>query len=243
MPLRQECISNKNIVSIKTLKILVIFLFPDFYYFLSKIKQFTIIILKIDLRILYINVSIMSIILLRGFSRSGKDFVGSILCEKYGYKRFSFADSLKKMIQRDFNCSWEQLHTQEGKLQICENDSKKRTYRQILIDEALRLRNIDSGIFAKHCCSEIYELEEVPKKIVITDWRYPNEIEILKQAFPNFQITPVHLIREGQITSPVNDISEYQLDDRIGDHLIINKMNNSIIDEIKILINLINSKM
>ena len=98
----------------------------------------------------------MSIILLRGFSHSGKDFIGQILCNDYGYKRFAFADSLKKMVQLEFKCSSEQLHTQEGKLQICENDLLKRAYRQILIDEALRLRNIDAGVFAKHCCTEIY---------------------------------------------------------------------------------------
>jgi hypothetical protein len=181
----------------------------------------------------------MSIILLRGFSHSGKDYIGQILCNDYGYKRFAFADSLKKMVQLDFKCSWEQLHTQEGKLQICEHDTLKRTYRQILIDEALRLRNIDAGIFAKHCCSEIYGInpEDAPDKIVITDWRYPNEITILEQAFPGYKIIPVHIIREGQNQSPVNDISEHQLDDRSSDYQLINRMNETIRDEIKILIN------
>jgi hypothetical protein len=184
----------------------------------------------------------MSIILLRGFSHSGKDYIGQILCNDYGYKRFAFADSLKKMVQLDFKCSWEQLHTQEGKLQICENDSLKRTYRQILIDEALRLRNIDAGVFAKHCCTEIYGFnpEDVPEKIVITDWRYPNEITILEQAFPGYKITPVHIIREGQTKSPVDDISEHQLDDRCCDYQLINRMNETIRDEIKILIDFIN---
>jgi hypothetical protein len=184
----------------------------------------------------------MSIILLRGFSHSGKDYIGQILCNKYGYKRFAFADSLKKIVQLDFKCSWEQLHTQEGKLQICENDSHKRTYRQILIDEALRLRNIDAGVFAKHCCNEINGMnpEEIPNRVVITDWRYPNEIEILEQAFPGYKITPVHIIREDQIKSPVDDISEYQLNDRLNDIILINKMDNSIYKEIENIITIIN---
>jgi hypothetical protein len=183
----------------------------------------------------------MSIILLRGFSHSGKDFIGQILCDKYGYKRFAFADSLKKMVQLEFKCKWEHLHTQEGKLQICENDALKRTYRQILIDEALRLRNIDSGVFAHHCCSEIYGFnpEEVPDKIVITDWRYPNELQILADAFSEYEITPVHILREGQAKSPVDDISEHQLDNRCCDYQLINRMNHTINDEIKILIDFI----
>lgn len=188
----------------------------------------------------------MSIILLRGFSHSGKDFIGEILCNNYGYKRFAFADSLKKMVQLEFKCSWEQLRTQQGKIQICENDLLKRTYRQILIDEALRLRNIDNGVFAKHCCTEIYgfnsEDEETPDKIVITDWRYPNEITIMEQSFPGYAITPVHIIRQGQNTSPVNDASEHQLDDRKTDYQLINNMDNTIYNEIMQLVEIINFK-
>ena len=180
----------------------------------------------------------MSIILLRGFSHSGKDFVGQILCNEFDYKRFAFADSLKKMVAKEFNCPLEQLHSQEGKLQICETDSLKRTYRQILIDEALRLRNLDAGVFAKHCCNEIIgpNPEATPDRIVITDWRYPNEIKILQEFFPTYTITPVHIIREGQAESPVNDISEHQLDNRTDDFKLINKMNNSIYQEVYRLI-------
>jgi hypothetical protein len=186
----------------------------------------------------------MSIILLRGFSHSGKDYIGQILCETYEYKRFAFADSLKKIVAKEFGCPCEQLHTQEGKLLVCEKDPLKRTYRQILIDEALRLRNIDTGVFAKHCCTEIYDYkpEKVPKKVVITDWRYPNEIEILKKSFPGYTITPVHIKREGQTKSPVDDISEHQLDDRCCDYQINNRLNETIFEEVKILIDFIAAK-
>ena len=180
----------------------------------------------------------MSIIILRGFSHSGKDFIGQILCNHYDYKRFAFADSLKKMVSKEFNCPLEMLHSQEGKLQVCETDLLKRTYRQILIDEALRLRNMDAGVFAKHCCNEIIgpNPEETPDKIVITDWRYPNEITILEDAFPGYKVIPVHIIRQGQLQSPVNDISEYQLDNRDNDYQIINRMDNSIYQEVEVLI-------
>lgn len=183
----------------------------------------------------------MSIILLRGFSHSGKDYIGNILCESYGYKRFAFADSLKSMVADEFKCPVELLHSQEGKLTICESDINKRTYRQILIDEAFRLRNINPGVFAKHCCNEI--IKSNYNKIVITDWRYPNEIEIVSKLFPTYEITPVHIIRKGQLKSPVNDISEYQLDDRHYDYQLINNLDSSIIDDIKILIDFIDSKI
>lgn len=180
----------------------------------------------------------MSIILLRGFSHSGKDFIGQILCNQYDYKRFAFADSLKKMVAKELNCPLEQLHSQEGKLQVCETDVLKRTYRQILIDEAFRLRNLDAGVFAKHCCDEIIgpNPEETSDRFVITDWRYPNEITILEQAFPGYKVIPVHIIREGQGESPVNDISEHQLDNRTNDYELHNRMDNTIYQEVDELI-------
>ena len=179
----------------------------------------------------------MSIILLRGFSNSGKDFIGEILCNQYNYTRYAFADSLKNMVSKKFNCPIEILHSQEGKKQICETDSLGRTYRQILIDEALRLRNVDSDIFAQYCCKEIKH-----DKVVITDWRYPNEIQILTDSFPGYIITPVHIQREGQTTSPVDDISEHQLNSRSSDYQLCNRLDSTIFDEIKILIDHITSK-
>jgi hypothetical protein len=176
----------------------------------------------------------MSIILLRGFSHSGKDFIGQILCNKYRYTRFAFADSLKKIVAKEYNCPLEQLHSQEGKIQICESDTLKRTYRQILIDEALRLRNLDIDTFVNHCCNEIASLN--PDKIVITDWRYQNEINTIENKFPSYKITPVHIQRVNQLKSPVDDISEYQLNTRQNDHIIINKMNDTIYEEIEKII-------
>lgn len=180
----------------------------------------------------------MNIILLRGFSQSGKDYVGEILCSQYGFKRFAFADSLKKIVSQEFGCPIEQLHSQSGKLQVCQSDSAARTFRQILIDEALRLRNINPGVFVEYCCNDI--IKSNSQNIVITDWRYPNEISIITKNFPNAVITPIHIIRAGQDKSPVDDISEYQLQNRCTDYQIINNMDNTIYNEIEILIGFIN---
>lgn len=176
----------------------------------------------------------MSIIMLRGFSHSGKDYIGNILCKNHNFIRFAFADSLKKMVADKFGCSLNQLHSQEGKLQKCENDSMKRTYRQILIDEALRLRNLDATVFVKHCCQEI--INSGVHNVIITDWRYPNELTIIKETFPQFKVIPVHIIRTNQENSPVDDISEYQLSNRTNDYSLQNNMDNSIYSEIDKLI-------
>ncbi len=184
----------------------------------------------------------MIIILLRGFSNSGKDFVGNIICKKYGYKQFSFADSLKKIVADKYNINLDLLYCQEGKMMICDNDS--RTHRQLLIDEALKLKEYDFDIFAKHCCNEINDYIQNNSKnnsmnnyIIITDWRFNNELEVLKENFPDANIIPVHVIRTNQDKSPIDDISEYHLMDRKDDITIINNMDDSIYININNFIN------
>ncbi len=175
----------------------------------------------------------MIIILLRGFSNSGKDYVGNIISSKYDYKQFSFADSLKEIVANKYNINLELLYSQEGKMMICNNDALKRTHRQLLIDEALILKETDPDIFAKHCCDNInndYNAKHInnSKHIIITDWRFNNELDVLKEYFPHAKIIPVHVIRTNQHKSPIDDISEYHLMDRKDDITIINNMDNSI---------------
>lgn len=176
----------------------------------------------------------MIIILLRGFSNSGKDFVGNILVSKYNYQQYSFADSLKKIVSEVYNIPLNLLYSQDGKNMICNNDIHRRTNRQLLIDEALKLKEKDYDIFAKHCSNLIFINKY--NKIVITDWRFENEFDILKQYFPNANILPVHIIRTNQYKSPIDDISEYHLMDRTNDITIINNMDDSIYDDIDNLI-------
>jgi hypothetical protein len=176
----------------------------------------------------------MIIILLRGFSNSGKDFVGDIICTQYGYKQFSFADSLKKIVSDKYNIPLTLLYSQEGKKMIY-NNNNNITYRQLLIDEALKLKETEPDIFAKHCCDMIRTINN--EKIVITDWRFNNELDVLKQNFPDAKIIPVNVIRTNQHKSPIDDISEYHLMDRKDDITIINNMDNSIYDNIYYFIN------
>jgi hypothetical protein len=176
----------------------------------------------------------MSIILIRGYSQSGKDFVGKILCKQYGYQRFAFADSLKLLVSNKYHVRMEQLHSQQGKMQICEEDEQNRTYRQLLIDEARLARNNDDNCFAKDCCKEIQKYDA--KLVVITDWRYPNELAVIKEYFPDYNITTVHLIRISHMVSPVQDQSEYQLENMKVDRYIVNTMDERIYQEIDNLI-------
>lgn len=168
----------------------------------------------------------MIIILLRGFSNSGKDFVGNILCTKYNYKQFSFANSLKTLVSEKYNIPLNLFYSQEGKLMKFNN----KTNRQLLIDEALKLKENDIDIFAKHCCNSI--IISNYKNIVITDWRFENEFNVLQKYFPNAKIIPVHIIRTNQNKSPIDDISEYHLINRFNDIIIINNMDETIYEKV-----------
>jgi hypothetical protein len=174
----------------------------------------------------------MIIILLNGYSHSGKDYIGNILCQNYGFRRFAFADSLKKIISNNpnFKCPLELLHSQKGKLLICESDPRKRTYRQILLDEAIRLKSDNPDVFAESCCQEIQDSNS--EKIVITDWRFPNEYNVLLRLFPKANIYTTQVSRVGQEKSPVNDESEYLLNNWVYNTKIINSMDNNIYKDI-----------
>lgn len=182
----------------------------------------------------------MSILLLRGFSQSGKDFVGKILCKQYGYQRFAFADCLKQLVCNKYRVSMEQLHSQSGKLDICLHDPTQRTYRQILIDEALLARKEDDACFARACCEDIKRSNAT--HVVITDWRYPKELDMLREYFPNISIIPIHIVRLSQESSPVEDRSEYQLMDRTNDWTLYNTLDDRIYQEIEHLMSTIMSQ-
>jgi hypothetical protein len=173
----------------------------------------------------------MSILLLRGYSQSGKDFIGKILCKQYGYQRFAFADSLKRLVSKKYDVPMEKLHSQSGKLEICNSDEKHRTFRQILIDEALLERSKNDACFAEDCCKEIEKMKAT--RIVITDWRYTKELELLKSNFPDYVITPIHVVCTLQQESPVCDISEYQLEDRQNDIKLLNHLDERIYHDIQ----------
>jgi hypothetical protein len=183
----------------------------------------------------------MKIIMLNGFSCSGKDYIGNIICNKYNYKRYAFADSLKIIISEQYNIPLQLLHSQEGKALICDNDICKRTYRQILIDEALIKRNENLDVFVEHCSNNIIKHindDNIGNNIVITDWRYENEYEFIRKFFPESDIIKVHITRAGQYQSPINDISEYDLINKqiTFDYKITNNMDDSIYSEIQKII-------
>jgi len=160
----------------------------------------------------------MHIVILRGFSGAGKDTVGQILVDEYRFKRCAFADSLKVIVSQTYGIPLGWLHDQKKKQELAPDG---RTWRQILLDVAQQYRNENPTIFAEMCCKDIQESER--KRIVITDWRYPNELDVVQATFPQARIFPVWVNRaEQKGVSPVENANEYLLQDRVGDWEIEN---------------------
>lgn len=160
----------------------------------------------------------MIILMIKGFSGSGKDTFGQCFVQNYDFERFAFADSLKVLVSQKYAIDEHNLHSQVFKQQLCPQTGT--TWRSILIEEAKIYREQDPNIFATMCASDI-EASNCDR-IVITDWRYPNEYNVLRSAFPYAIIVTIHIRRIGQEKSPVNDQTEYLLENVKCDFTIEN---------------------
>jgi len=145
----------------------------------------------------------MSLIAICGFQGSGKDTLANILIEK-GYTKVSFAGLLKDIVSIIF--SWDR-DLLEG------NTEKSRKWREE-VDEwwsnrlnisnltpRYILQHIGTDIFRNHFHQDIW-VAAIERKIsnlsgvVITDCRFPNEIELIKKL--NGSLIHIH---RGEIPS------------------------------------------
>jgi hypothetical protein len=170
----------------------------------------------------------MLIVFIRGFAGAGKDTLGACFTEHHGFTRFAFADALKETVAEKYSVNISVLHSQEGKRQICAANGK--TWREILISEAAAEREKDPNVFAEMTALAI--IATGAKRVVLTDWRYPNEYSVIRRMFQNAVITTVHMIRQDQGgVSPVIDISEYYLKDHRPDWVVHNDGKHSLLKE------------
>lgn len=126
-----------------------------------------------------------------GFIGSGKDTIADYLCTFHGFKRISFAASLKDAIANIFNWDRELL---EG------TTTSSRMWRDqvdVWWAERLGIPHLTPRWTLQHWGTEVcrnhfhkdiwvasveHKLKSSKDNIVITDCRFPNEINALKQA-------------------------------------------------------------
>ena len=157
------------------------------------------------------------ILLLSGYSRSGKNTVGAWLEAEYGAKQFAFADALKRYVSEESGIPCELTQTQEGKETWLEEHGM--TVRELLIKrgQEIRAEQNHPGFFAEIVANQIKShmyIHATQKLYVITDWRLPEELVTLQTEFmrySNVNVMKLLIERIGQIQSPVNHWTETAL--------------------------------
>lgn len=109
------------------------------------------------------------VIMVSGYLQSGKDVVGKRLCQAHGFTRVAFADLLKQQVSELFNLNRAALDTQVGKDAVV----RGRTVRSILIEHG-QLRRKQNANYWVECVLDTIQIQKY-KRVVITDWRFPNE--------------------------------------------------------------------
>jgi len=117
------------------------------------------------------------IIGITGYKGSGKDTIGKYLIDNYNYKRYAFADPLKEICQTLFSFNDEQLY---GNLKEEQDQYWKNSPRYFFqkIGTDLFRNQIDQDFWIKVLERKI--ITNLDQKIVITDVRFQNEFDMIK---------------------------------------------------------------
>jgi hypothetical protein len=163
----------------------------------------------------------LHIVLLSGWSGSGKDTIGRLLTTHKGFKRYAFADPVKDQAAKRYGFERGLADTPEGKETAVPAQNflmpAGRTVRDWVIHHGEERKRIDgAGVWAAAIAARIQadRLEaggSAPFRAVITDWRFPEELVELQRRLPGAEFWPVRLVRGGQRVSPVGSMTEYSL--------------------------------
>jgi len=142
----------------------------------------------------------MAIFAICGFQSSGKDTLAEHLVTKYGFKKLSFASILKDIVAIMFDWSRDKL---EG---LTKEDRQWREEIDVWWSESLNMTNLTPRYVLQYFGTELFRvhfhqdiwLKVIEKQlskhknpnIVITDCRFPNEMEMLTKY--NAKIIHIH---------------------------------------------------
>jgi hypothetical protein len=177
------------------------------------------------------------IFLISGYMGSGKDHLADYLVKRKNFVKYAAAGELKSLVQKKYKLDINLLHSQSGKNTVIQTQQGTQTVRKLLTNEALIIKKRwGSDIFITNIGDKITNndyisnLELKPlNHIVISDFRFLNEYEYLKNKFneidynPRSQYTKIITIRINRFENPPQKIeSEVQLDKFNFTHYINN---------------------
>lgn len=136
--------------------------------------------------------------------------------------RIAFADSLKMEVANMLNISMDELELLKDKPLDQPYDFKMilptgtPTYRDVLIDRAMYVRETDPNHWTNVAIHKSYSFEHLN---IVTDHRFPNEAEVLRELFPG-KVFVARIVRAGVDIPPATDVSEHSLDNVTPDWVI-----------------------
>lgn len=160
------------------------------------------------------------IIMLSGKAGVGKDTAYKLMSEVIPMERRAFADILKYYAKK---LGW------DGKKDI--------RGRKFLQDLGNTVRDYDADTWANIVVESMQNASQI---YAITDWRFPNELEVIQKNFDN--VITVRIIgRQYDLGENSEDISEHALDDFEFDYYIendgtIEEFKNKLINVLKRLV-------
>lgn len=172
------------------------------------------------------------IIGITGRKGSGKDTIADHLISKYGFEKLSFAKPLKDMCKLVFNFTEEQVNGDLKEVIDPQWNQTPRVILQYVGTDLFRnqmnkiLDNIGDNFWVQNlklrCLQKIKENKDC--KLVITDVRFPNEFELIKELNGQMiRVLRVFSLKEEDFTETSDShISETSLDDAVCDYNIIN---------------------
>lgn len=142
-----------------------------------------------------------------GRMHSGKDTAGEYLCCTHGFRRFAFADALKRGVQAMAGFTPEQCW---GEAKDSVDDFWGVTPRQMLQEVGTFMRdNYRDDFWA--CRLEKYAQENPDHDITVTDVRFPNEVDLIHRLGGKV----VRVWRRETMQEIVQHVSEQQSFDNV----------------------------
>jgi RNA polymerase sigma factor (sigma-70 family) len=175
-----------------------------------------------------------TIVILSGKAGAGKDTFAEMLGG--AWERISFADEVKATCSELVDLHMDFFHKRELKDSPMLIGGKIQTPRDLCVSVGMYYRGIDPHYWTKKAVEKIRNSKS--EFFVITDWRFPNELEAIQRAFETEDSSgdssskAVHSVRiVGRDALGSTHESECALDNYPVDYVIINRSSLDILQE------------
>ena len=130
-----------------------------------------------------------------GRAGAGKDTVGDYLIQEYGFNKIALADPIKRLVKDVFVLDDHTVYDRIAREQPIKN-FPSWTVRKLLqyIGTELFRQNIDDSIWVK---SLWYRIQNDKRDYVVTDVRFPNELNFFNKNAKSGEFISLKIVRDG----------------------------------------------